>query len=164
MSVAPRASCRCPGYEGCEHGHRPCLETPRGGFLCAHCRAAKEDAGQPGSLRDGAPEQRDPVEELRQRILAALAAYEAAKFEVGDEGGDSELGAGLRLIQNTLDTTDPVVQVVARELVGTEELAAYTDERARPVVQRILDGEFGCRGAFTPFEIEHDGAVESGGA
>lgn len=60
----------------------------------------------------------DLVTELRQRVQRALDAYEAAKFAIGDEGGDCDLGAGLREIQPTLDPADPVVQAVARALIG----------------------------------------------
>lgn len=111
--------------------------------------------------RDRGP--RDPVEELRQRLQRAAERLVPTGFDT----------QGLYEVLDQLDdelsvehgsSTHPAVQAVARELVRTAELAAYTDEQARPVVQRILDGELGHEAALAMTRVLLDLAHSRGEA
>ena len=97
-------------------------------------------------------EKRDPVETLKGRLGRAIEVHRkvsASKTDVFATLNDL-------LLALALDSESPAVQAVARELVGTAELAAYTDEQARPVVQRILDGEFGEKPALAMTRVVLD--------
>lgn len=97
---------------------------------------------------------RDLVELLRQRVPEADcidAARELwALLHNGRLPGGHQDAESARYYRNVVELflASPAAQAVARALLGTEELAAQADEQARPVVQRILDGELGQEAAL----------------